>query len=148
MSGRFGYSIFCDDIRNEVGGKLSFIGCYNAVMFVTDVFPFTLPKFCIHLHVVTPAHEPFKLIVARCYAPGHREPIASERIEPPAQAEQSRLVEEIGHVPAVPKFIVAAASLVFAPLKIDEPGLISVRALVDDAADELKIGSLRVAVTS
>jgi len=32
---RYGYSIFCDDIRNEAGGKLSFIGCYNGVIFIS-----------------------------------------------------------------------------------------------------------------
>nr|WP_047579036.1 hypothetical protein [Methylobacterium sp. ZNC0032] len=144
--GRYGYSIFCDDIRNEVGGKLSFIGCYNSVMFVPAMFPFTLPKFCVHLHVVTPAHRPFELIVARCYVPGQREPIVAQRIEAPNREEQGRLVEELGHVPSTPRFIVAAASLIFAPLNIQEPGLISVRALVDDDEQELKIGSLRVAI--
>jgi len=144
--GRYGYSIFCDDIRNEVGGKLSFIGCYNSVMFVPAAFPFTLPKFCVHLHIVTPAHRPFKLIVARCYVPGETDPIVAERIEAPDRAEQGRLVDEIGNVPSIPKFIVAAASLIFAPLEIKEPGLISMRALVDDDEEELKIGSLRVAI--
>ena len=43
---RYGYSIFCDDIRSEAGGKLSFIGCYNAVMMTTQRFPLVLPKFC------------------------------------------------------------------------------------------------------
>jgi hypothetical protein len=52
---RHGYSIFCDDIRNEVGGKLSFIGCYNAVMFVPSQFPCLLPKFCVHFFMLSPA---------------------------------------------------------------------------------------------
>lgn len=51
---RYGYCIFCDDIRNEPGGKLSFIGCYNAVMFVGREFPLALPKFCVHFYVFSP----------------------------------------------------------------------------------------------
>jgi hypothetical protein len=143
---RYGYSIFCDDIRNEVSGKLSFIGCYNSVMFVPDSFPFVLPKFCVHLHILSPATRPFELISARFYMPGHDEPIFTERIEAPATAVQDRMIDELGDVPAAPKFIVAAASLIFAPLQVEAQGLISVRALVDDSVDELKIGSLRVSV--
>jgi hypothetical protein len=45
MMERYGYSIFCDDIRNEPGGKLSFVGCYNAVMLTAPRFPIVLPKF-------------------------------------------------------------------------------------------------------
>ncbi|TCR63115.1 hypothetical protein [Bosea sp. BK604] len=141
---RYGYSIFCDDIRNEVGGKLSFVGCYNAVMFVPQSFPFVLPKFCVHLHILSPAHQPFRSILARCYAPTLSDPIASEPIEAPDEAVQGRIIEEMGTVEKVPRFIVAAASLIFTPLEILAPGLISVRALVDDDPEELKIGSLRV----
>lgn len=143
---RYGHSIFCDDIRNEIGGKLSFIGCYNSVMFIPSEFPFTLPKFCIHFHILSPASIPFRKILARCYAPGEAEPIASESIEPPAQIEQQRLIGELGNEYVAPKLIVAAASLIFTPLTIKGPGLISVRALLDDEPDELKIGSLRVMV--
>ncbi|WP_248308479.1 hypothetical protein [Bosea sp. 124] len=115
-------------------------------MFVPASFPFILPKFCVHLHILSPASQPFRLILARCYVPGHAEPIVTERIEAPGQAEQGRLIDELGDVPATPKFIVAAASLVFTPLEIEGPGLISVRALIDDDDTELKIGSLRVMV--
>jgi hypothetical protein len=38
---RYGYSIFCDDIRSEAGGKLSFIGCYNAIMMTDAAVPAT-----------------------------------------------------------------------------------------------------------
>lgn len=143
---RYGYSIFCDDIRNEIGGKLSFIGCYNSVMFIPSEFPFTLPKFCVHFHILSPASLPFRTILARCYAPGEVEPIASERIDPPAQIEQQRLIGELGDEYTAPKLIVAAASLIFTPLKIRGPGLISIRTLLDDESEELKIGSLRVMV--
>jgi hypothetical protein len=141
---RYGYSLFCDDIRNEVGGKLSFIGCYNAVMFVPPKFPFVLPKFCVHFHIVSPATRPFRSIIARCYAPGLTEPIAEEPIAAPETGEQEKMVAELESGVTAPRFIVAAASLIFAPLEIQAPGLISVRALVDDEPEELKLGSLRI----
>jgi hypothetical protein len=45
----FGFSLFCDDIRQEVGGKLSLMGLYQSDMvFPKDTtFPLILPKFVI-----------------------------------------------------------------------------------------------------
>jgi hypothetical protein len=41
--------LFCDDIRAEVGGKISIMGTYQADMIfpATQGFPLTVPKFCI-----------------------------------------------------------------------------------------------------
>jgi hypothetical protein len=142
--GRFGYSIFCDDIRSELGGKLSFIGCYNGVIFVPPKFPSVLSRFCIHIHIFSPATEPFSSILARCYAPGDDTPIFEEPIDPPRFQAQRELVERLGNDAAAPLYIVAATSLIFAPLNLRAPGLLRVRAVIDGADDELQLGSLRV----
>ena len=92
MMERYGYSIFCDDIRNEPGGKLSFIGCYNAVMFTATEFPLVLPKFCTHFHVFSPATKPYESILARCYVPGSTDPIAEEAIDVPSLHDQMDLL--------------------------------------------------------
>lgn len=56
---RYLHSIFCDDIRHEVGGKISYIGAYSGRLFVPS-FPVIVPKLCIAIIAVTPAKEPFK----------------------------------------------------------------------------------------
>jgi hypothetical protein len=45
----WGFSLFCDDIRAEVGGKMSIMGVYQADMiFPTNQdFPLAVAKFCI-----------------------------------------------------------------------------------------------------
>lgn len=140
---RYGYSIFCDDIRNESGGKLSFVGCYNAVMFTPPRFPLVLPKLCIHFHIFSPATQPYTSVVARCYLPGEAEPVAEEPIEVPGLEDQKQLVDNLPkHV--APPFIVVAASLVFEPLELSAPGLIHVRAVINNAPSELHLGSLQV----
>jgi hypothetical protein len=142
---RYGYCIFCDDIRNEAGGKLSFIGCYNAAMFTTSKFPLTLEKFCVHFHIFSPATQPYRSVLARCYVPGEREPVAEGAIEVPGLAEQKALLDGLpkdGSTP--PPYIVVAASLVFKPFEIPEPGLIHIRAFINDGPDELHLGSLQV----
>ena len=46
-------TIWCDDIRMELGGKQSFMGVYADVIFVPK-FPITLPKLCVFLKIVFP----------------------------------------------------------------------------------------------
>lgn len=45
-------TIFCDDVRHELNGKVSLMGVYGGDMYVTD-FPVTLPKICsfFELHI-------------------------------------------------------------------------------------------------
>ena len=140
---RYGYSIFCDDIRNEAGGKLSFVGCYNGVIFISGQFPLVLPKLCVHTHVFSPASKPFNSLVVRCYLPGDDTPFSEEAIETPRRSEQSELVANLKTNTDAPLFIVAATSLIFTPLELRSSGLLRVRALID-AEHELRLGSLRV----
>jgi hypothetical protein len=148
MMSRFGYSIFCDDIRNEVGGKLSFIGCYNAVMFVSSTFPLVLPKFCAHMTVLTDAGQPFLSVVARCYMPGETEPVIEEKIDTPDPAGQLELAAKAERHPKEPQYIAVSASLILSPACIEVPGLIRIRAVVDGGPDEMKLGSLRIVAAS
>ncbi|MEA1832538.1 hypothetical protein U8607_10630 [Methylobacterium durans] len=144
---RYGYSIFCDDIRNEVGGKLSFIGCYNSVMFVPASGPCILPKFCVHSNIVSSADHPLPSVVLRCYCPGDLDPIFEEKIETPVIKEQKKLVSKLEREHSAPRLIVASASLLLSPFEINGPGLISMRAFIDDMTYELPLGSLRVVVS-
>ena len=57
-------SIFCDDIRQEVGNKISYIGCYVGQMIVSQ-FPIVLPKFCVMMGASTPESSPFKQLKFR-----------------------------------------------------------------------------------
>jgi hypothetical protein len=141
---RYGHALFCDDIRSEAGGKLSFIGCYNAVMMTTQKFPLVLSKFCIHFHVFSPATEPYTSVKARCYVPGESDPIADETIAVPSLIDQQGLLDGLPKNVAAPPYIVVASSLVFAPLELSEPGLIHIRLLINGGPDELHLGSLQV----
>jgi hypothetical protein len=140
---RYGYSIFCDDIRNETGGKLSFIGCYNGVIFISGEFPLVLPKLCVHTHIVSPASQPFCSITVRCYLPGDDEPSFEEPIETPDPHDQAGLVANLKTDTGAPLLIVAATSLIFTPLALRSTGLMRVRAAAD-GGEEIRLGSLRI----
>ncbi|NMQ06322.1 hypothetical protein E4Q08_14205 [Candidatus Accumulibacter phosphatis] len=57
-------TVFCDDIRHELGGKLSYIGVYSGMLFV-PIFPATLSKLCLAMNVLTPADKPFAKLTVR-----------------------------------------------------------------------------------
>lgn len=50
-------AFFCEDIRQEEGNKLSYMGIFSGDMILPDL-PAVLPKFCVVIRVVTPADQP------------------------------------------------------------------------------------------
>jgi hypothetical protein len=48
----FGYTIFCDDIRSEVDGKVSFIGSYMGNLLIHSPFPANLAKFAFGINYI------------------------------------------------------------------------------------------------
>lgn len=44
------FAQFCDDIRQEVGGKTTLVGLYNEVI-IADALPCILAKFCVYLTI-------------------------------------------------------------------------------------------------
>ena len=50
-------AIYCDDIRMEVGGKLSFMGVYNSDMIFPEL-PAVVPKLCAYVTIRLPYDEP------------------------------------------------------------------------------------------
>jgi len=56
----FGITIFCDDIRNEIGGKISMIGCYTGDMLISAVPPVAIPILCGVVHIRLPVDSDFK----------------------------------------------------------------------------------------
>jgi hypothetical protein len=47
-------ALFCDDVRNEVGNKLSLMGVYGQDLLLRE-FPATLPKLCAVMLLDLPA---------------------------------------------------------------------------------------------
>ena len=60
-TGRYATSVFCDDVRQEVGNKISYMGVYQGIMYIQS-FPAVLPKFCVGIQAVTPQSHLFEFI--------------------------------------------------------------------------------------
>jgi hypothetical protein len=58
------WTIVCDDVRRETGGKLSYMGIYSGSVVVAG-FPAKLAKLCFVLNLRVDATEPPKKVVFR-----------------------------------------------------------------------------------
>lgn len=56
--------IYCDDVRQEVGGKQSLIGVYNTDMILPSL-PVTLPKLCAQILVRLPINTTANSVVVK-----------------------------------------------------------------------------------
>src|ERR1700712_5775154 len=61
---RKAYCIFADDIRAELGNKVSLMGIYQRSVNL-ETLPSTLPKFCVSVYVESPFKDKFKAVSVR-----------------------------------------------------------------------------------
>jgi hypothetical protein len=141
-----GYTIFCDDIRQEMGGKISFMGVYSGTMFIHGEFPFTLPKFGFGITLMQRREILEPNIQVKIFLPGDAEETpsistqASETVEGTVAAQTAAAVEGL---PMGDERVVAMhMHLIAAPLIFKEPGIMKVRAL--RRGDLIRLGSIRV----
>lgn len=75
-SPRTGFCLFCDDVRAEVGNKLSFMGVYgDAMMFPEGIpaeQPIIAPKLAIAIWLICDINDKPDTLTARVYAPPGR----------------------------------------------------------------------------
>jgi hypothetical protein len=136
------YTIFCDDIRQEIGGKVSYMGVYRGgKLFAHSPFPLTLPKFGLAVHYAQKKGHFVRPTSLRVYLPGDDEG------KPSIEAEFPTVIDELnGDAPPIagtdPTFIAAMIQLVLAPLVITQSGPIKVRAVRGD--EMIRLGTLEV----
>jgi hypothetical protein len=129
---RHGTTIFCDDIRFEVGNKVTFVGVYGTDLFVRD-FPITLPKLCLAVKLVAPYESAYSQVEIKVFKDD--EVIAQGAIsnsdDLSAQDREPNSVQFIG------------ATFFLVPLVLDGPCQIKVRAY-DQFGDEVRMGAIRI----
>ena len=117
----FGHVIFCDDIRSEVGGKTSFIGCYLGYMFIDPELPLVIPKFGLSARVSQKKEVFNPNTEIRVFLPGDKENEPSTAF----QIGERKEGDLISRFDAPEKlYISMAANMVFSPLVVPELGVI------------------------
>lgn len=145
----FGHTVFCDDIRQEVTGKLILIGVYQAVMVVNSAFPVTLPRLCFSISIIQKAESFSPSVGIRIFVPGDSDDTPSieaeigETSEGAAQTRAAANAKLLGVPKSDQKHLQIHAGLQFDNFQLKEEGVIKVRA--DIGGKRYKIGSLRVA---
>jgi hypothetical protein len=130
----FATTIFCDDVRVEVGGKISLIGSYSDNMYVHGGFPFVLPKFGFFVRVVQShrAWMPISKIVA--FLPEDSEDHWSLEQTLPDSIHEAAVEEANADVEGQAHGVLTInVHFVVAPLVLKAPGVIKVRAVRGDA---------------
>jgi len=130
-------TVFCDDIRHELGGKLSYIGVYNGVLFV-PTFPATLSKLCLAMNVLTPADRPFAKLTVRL--------LKDEEVLVEGTLDDAQLSAAVGvpadDVMAKDGVLALQSVIVFSPFVLEGPCILRVRAATEEG--ELRGPGLRV----
>lgn len=137
----FGNTVFCDDIRAEVGGKHSFMGVYRGELIV-PVLPATLPTFGFVISYFDAEDEagtdPIKL---RILFPGDGEDIVAAEAMLPLD-----IARNAPHPfpPSDQPLLALQAFVQMTGVELKHQGIMKVRAYKGD--EEIRLGSLRVRV--
>ena len=144
-----GHCLFCDDIRKEQGGKVSYIGCYNNALTVHTDFPVTLPKFGIRITLLQRTKFFVPDMELQIYLPG--DPDGTPTFQAEFEEKEEGLAAATAewntvHQPEYSgtdvSFIEVTTDLLIAPITISQPGNIKVRAVRDK--DIIMLGGLRI----
>jgi hypothetical protein len=138
-----GIAIFCDDIREEVGGKFSLIGCYaNDIQFIDVSFPITIPKLAVFAVARLPPEPVTPQLQILVYLPGDSEgsPAAKFEFQGPLlnpytnRDLETHLDLEKSHSLRCP--------ILLSPVIFKEEGFIRVRLLYGQ--QRIRLGALKV----
>jgi len=131
-SERVAFCVFCDDVRPEVGNKLSLMGLYGGDMIAPGPAPVVLSKLCIVLWIIADIDDPPQRVGVRVLMP----PDESERVKldlPPLGV----LVHPEGALR-----LHAQAVIPMTPFLLDREGFIQV--MVETERETLRAGRLMV----
>jgi hypothetical protein len=143
----WGYTLFCDDIREEVGDKLTYVGTY-AGRITHDKFPFVLPKIALGIVYYQRCNKVVLPIRYWIFLPGDTEKPSLVQGHPPDKSqdlikEAAVLAARLGTNAA---FTTTHSQLSLVDVPIREPGLIRVRAVRGDKL--IRLGTLEIALAS
>lgn len=119
---RYAHAVYCDDIREEISGKISLIGVYSDTLF-SPKFPTFMPKLCAVVYARTDEEHPFNGITFTAKyndtTLGSLE-ISKEQLDQDAAQNAS--------TGAGGSYIVKA-QMIFTPVQLDKPGELSISIL-------------------
>jgi len=123
--GRYVTAIFCDDIRYEMGGKISYMGCYQSEIIVHTA-PILLAKLCVFASVYTPKDRLFKSLIFRVL---QDDDVELARVEVPTE-NLKRTANQTNDKSITRQFL--STSIVFSPFAIEKPTMLRIMAITEE----------------
>lgn len=123
MNDRFFTALFCDDVRQEIGNKLTLVGCYSGQLQLATI-PATLPKLCVHITAATPRDNPFKQLTILVY----KDDQELAKLEIPSD----ELAKASESIPGEGGRIGIISVLAFSPIQFEKPCILSVHAITEE----------------
>ena len=136
----FGRVTFCDDIRMEIDGKLTLVGCYGADLVIQTPFPILIAKLGIVVHFYEKPTEDRLPLKLEIFFPGDSENIPS--IVSETQLSDISFPEESINLRDEDTRRVAQMHIILSPVNILSEGYIRVR--LTKGANTYRIGRIRV----
>ena len=135
---RWGFSIFCEDIRDEIGGTSSWMGVLKGSLDVISEFPVMIAKLSVVIkyYEVPGIHN--EDLEFRIYSTDDVV-IAGVKFEKNFREAFSKLEDEFS---GEGQLISLEIPFEFSPMNFPKPGVLKVRMF--DGSQEMKLGSLVV----
>lgn len=131
---------FCDDIRQEVGNKLSYLGVYGPTLIVPS-FPTTLLKLCCAFSVRMPSESPPKRVAFKLLR--DEEVILQQEFSVPGLMEQAIVASSDG---AGPRALTIGTIAQLVSFEVTRHSFLKARAYID--GKELRGGALELMAAS
>lgn len=131
--------IYCDDIREEVGHKVSYMGIYSGELTVPNA-PVVLTKLCIAVKVATDIDDPFEALevrIVKVKGDDETELLSTGPVSLPT--ELSGLDKDNSSTR-----LVVQMNFMLVPFQIDEETILRVKAITE--REELRGMALRIRI--
>lgn len=136
----FGRVVFCDDIRTEIDGKITLVGCYSADMVFPAPFPALLAKLGLYIQFFEKPDEVSEKLKLEIFFPGDSKDTPSMVSEIP-QIEVL-LPKEVSATRDADTRKVTSFNFVLSPVNITQEGYIRVQ--LSKGEDVYRIGRIKV----
>ena len=144
MSRPYGTTIFCDDIRDEVSGKKTYVGVYFNELVISGILPVVLPTFGLAITYLEPLSDPVLPVNIKVFVPGPSDEgeLAAE-VELPI--DRFDAIEKVQQDPSA-HYRAHIMHFKISPFMIAHEGYVKVRAYIGD--EEIRLGSLKVRIAN
>jgi hypothetical protein len=132
----WGFTLFADDLRQEVGGKTSLMGIYQLDMIYPLDFPITLPKFVMLIRYYEVKGAFKDDLVVRVFFPGDLDDAPTVHMTVPGSLRESADAPYKQDDDSE-RILNLSIPIVIAPLTIKEEGYIKVRVQCGDTITRL-----------